>query len=59
MEVMSQVNKLKADNERLHASSKSWFDKYQEAIKSKEDSMMNTPVKKKMNLSNEELLFLD
>jgi hypothetical protein len=59
MEVMSQVDKLKAENSRLHASSKSWFDKYQEAIRSKEDSMVNTPVKKKMNLSNEELLFLD
>ena len=56
---MSQVDKLKADNAKLHASSKSWFEKYQEAIRSREESMVNTPVKKKMNMSNEELLFLD
>ena len=59
MEVLSQVDKLKADNSRLHASSKSWFDKYQEAIRSREESIESTPVKKKINMANDELLFLD
>jgi hypothetical protein len=59
MEVLSQVDKLKADNARLHASSKSWFDKYQEAIKSREESVECTPVKRRINMTNEELLFLD
>jgi len=58
MEVLSQVEKLKADNARLHASSKSWFEKYQEAIRSREDSLASTPVKKRINMNNEELLFL-
>ena len=59
MEVMSDIDKLKEDNARLHASSKSWFEKYQDAIRSREESMNITPVKRKINMSNDELLFLD
>ena len=60
-EILSLIDKLKSDNPRLHASSRSWFEKYQEAILSKEESMENTPVKKKriINCNEEELLFLD
>lgn len=60
-EVLSQIDKLKNDNARLHASSKSWFDKYQEAIQSREQSIENTPVKKKniIHVKEEDLLFLE
>jgi hypothetical protein len=58
-EVLSLVDKLKADNARLHSSSKSWFDKYQEAIRSREESLASTPVKRRVNMANDELLFLD
>ena len=59
MEVLSEIDKLKEDNARLHASSKSWFEKYQEAIRSREESMNVTPVKRRVNMNNEKLLFLD
>ena len=59
--MLSQIDNLKADNARLHASSRNWFEKYQGAILSKEESMKNTPVKRKriINDKEEELLFLD
>ena len=31
MQTINQIERLKADNARLHASSKSWFEKYQES----------------------------
>jgi len=59
MEVLSLVDKLKEDNARLHASSKSWFERYQDAIRSREESLDTTPVKRKINMNSDELLFLD
>ena len=59
LQVISQIDRLKADNARLHASSKSWFDKYQEAIRSREDSLQVTPVKKRKSSTKDDLLFLD
>ena len=58
-EALSQLERLKADNTRLYASTKSWFDKYQEAIKSKEESLLQTPVKKKGSSSKEDIFFMD
>ena len=59
LQVISQIDRLKADNARLHASSKSWFEKYQEAIRSREDSLQVTPVKKRKSSTKDDLLFLD
>ena len=58
-EIISQMDRLKADNTRLQASSKSWFEKYQEAIKSREVSLEVTPVKKRKSSNKDDLLFLD
>lgn len=59
-DVLSQIDQLKADNAKLLSSSKSWFEKYQEAIQSREESRHTTPVKKRIKREEEdELVFLD
>lgn len=58
-EVQSEIDRLKEENKRLLSSSKNWFEKYQEAIRSREDSMESTPVKKRMSSTTEDRLFLD
>ena len=58
--MLSQIDQLKADNAKLLSSSKSWFEKYQEAIQSREESRHTTPVKKRIKREEEdELVFLD
>ena len=59
LQVIYQIDRLKADNERLHASSKSWFEKYQEAIRLRGESLQVAPVKKRNSSTKDDLLFLD
>ena len=59
IQAISQIERLKADNARLHASTKSWFNKYQEMMRSREESLQVTPVKNRNSSSKEDLLFFD
>ncbi len=55
-ELITKVERLSEDNMRLVASTRNWFEKYQEAILKREESPRFTPVKDRRHKYNEGLL---